>query len=70
MYFSVNIIRDLLDYAIAMGVDVSAWEQQWEKLSKQKHVDYDPIVSLLNHVSLELDDAYLGSICSNQCTQI
>ena len=60
MYFSSIIIGDLIEYAAKKGVEIEALENEFSDLEKQKYIDYDSMVNILNFLSQELNDEYLG----------
>ena len=60
MYFTTNILTDLIDYANAKGVDAWSLENEFSGLKKGKYINYDTVVKILNHIGQELNDECLG----------
>lgn len=60
MYFSSIIISDFIEFASLKGADSETLKREFPVQEGQKHIGYDMVVKILNHIGQELDDVYLG----------
>ena len=60
MYFTAFILTDFIEYARQKGANMRFLEEEISRRKSDTYVDYDTIVTVINHVGRELQDEYLG----------
>ncbi len=60
MYFSSNIISDLIEFATLKNANIDHLKKEVSELQKSKHITYEAMVKTLNYFGQELNDENLG----------